>query len=300
MQRFVQAEAQGLSIQDLIASKRGILTPTERRIARIVLDDPTRLAFGTIADLAALARTSGPSVVRFANKLGFEGYSQLQGWVQEGVSRQLATPGHRIRHGDTHAAVRQGIERAIGLAFEALDEARLSALTAPLIGARGVWILSGETSLAGAHVLHSGLSMLRPGVQMVLEHSTGRDLCGAGEGDAAVVLDFARYRRVPMLAARALADAGVDLVAITDGPLSPLVSLTPNWCALRIPAAGPFDSSIPAVLAAELIVARVAEGLGDSGRERIDRLERLWQRTTAYMEYTPRDQRAGPAAESAQ
>jgi len=281
-----------LSIQDLIASKSDTLTPTERRIARIVVDEPTLLAFGTVADLARQARTSGPSVVRFATKLGFEGYSQLQSWVQEGVSRQLSTPGYRIRHRDTQTTARQGIEHAISLAFESLDADRLASLAAPLIAARHVWILSGETSLAGAHVLHSGLSMLRPHVHLADEHSIGRDLCGAGEGDAAVVLDFARYRRIPILAARALADAGVDIVAITDGPLSPLVSLTQNWCSLRIPAVGPFDSSLPAVLAAELLVARVADELGDAGRERIDRLESLWQHTATYMQYTPRNQRS--------
>lgn len=282
-----------MSIQDLIAAKGTSFTPTERRIARVVLDDPTRLAFGTVADLARLAHTSGPSVVRFATKLGFEGYSQLQAWVQEGVSRQLSTPGYRIRHRDSHREARQGIEQAISQAFEALNADRLASLAAPLVGAQNVWILSGETSLAGASVLHSGLSMLRPRVSLVLEQFIGRDLCGAGRGDAAVVLDFARYRRIPMLAVRALADAGVDLVAITDGPLSPLASLTQNWCELKIPAVGPFDSSLPAVLAAELIVARVAEELGEASRERIDHLERLWQQTATYMEYTPRDQRLG-------
>ena len=147
--------------------------------------------------------------------------------------------------------------------------------------------------MAGAHVLHSRLSMLRPDVHLVFEHSISRDLCGAARGDAAVILDFARYRRTPMLAAGALVDEGVDLIAITDGPLSPLASMTQNWCQLRIPAVGPFDSSLPAVLAAELIVARVADELGDAGRDRIDRLERLWQQTATYLEYTPRIERPG-------
>lgn len=286
-----------MSLQDLIASKSDILTPTERRIARAVLDDPTRLAFGTVADLAGQARTSGPSIVRFATKLGFEGYTQLQAWVRRGVSRQLSTPGHRIRRRGTPTASRQGLEQAMADAFSALDADRLGSLAEPLVDARHVWILSGETSLAGAHVLHSGLSMLRPRVVLAREHSIGRDLCGAAGGDAAVVFDFARYRRVPMLAARALVDAGVELIAITDGPLSPLASLAQRWCALDIPAVGPFDSSLPAVLAAELIVERVADQLGDAGRERIDRLEAMWQRTETYMEYTPRDQRSAASSE---
>jgi DNA-binding MurR/RpiR family transcriptional regulator len=284
-----------LSIHNLIASKGQILTPTERRIAAIVLDDPTRVAFGTVAEIAKQARTSGPSVVRFAAKLGFDGYSQLQAAVRAGVSEQLSTPVQRIRTGNSRAPVRQSIEDAVAAVFQALNPDRLTSLAIPVAKARHVWVLSGETSLAGAHTLVSGLSMLRPGVHLAQEHSIGRDLCGARAGDAAVVIDFPRYRRVPMLAARELADAGVDLVAITDGPLSPLVSLTRNWCSLTIPAVGPFDSSVPMVLAAELIVQRVAQELGSSCGERIDRLEEMWRTTETYHAYTPRAGREGMA-----
>jgi DNA-binding MurR/RpiR family transcriptional regulator len=280
-----------LSIQDLIAAKSDNLTQTERRIARCVVEEPTRIAFGTVADLARMAGTSRPSVVRFAAKLGFGGYSELQALIRQDVARQLSTPGQRIRHPDPQTAVRGSIERAIHSTFASLDEARVASLAAPLVSARHVWILSGETSMAGAHVLQSGLSMLRPDVQLVFEHSAGRDLCGATTGDAAVVFDFARYRSVPMTAARTLADMGVAVVAITDGPLSPLATLTSNWCALSIPAVGPFDSAVPAVVAAELIIARVAHELGDAARARIDQLEMLWQRTATYLEYTSRDQR---------
>ena len=62
----------------LIASVSDRLTKTELRIAQAVLDEPTLLAFGTVSDLAERVGTSRPSIVRFATKLGFEGYTELQ------------------------------------------------------------------------------------------------------------------------------------------------------------------------------------------------------------------------------
>jgi len=288
LQQIVQ-RSQALSIQDLIATVNERLTPTERRIARVVLEDPNQLAFGTVSDLADRAGTSRPSIVRFAAKLGFDGYTDLQGWIRDGVSRQLSSPSHRIRHqsgalGPIHSA----LERAIQSTFDALDEDRLTAMATPIVGAGRVWILSGETSMAGAHALHSGLAMVRPDVRLVEEHHTGRDLSSAAPEDVAVVFDFARYRRNSITAARTLANLGVTIVAITDGPLSPLASLTQNWCELKIPAVGPFDSSVPAVVAAELLVAKVVSRLGDEARERIDRLEVLWQATGTFLNYSPR------------
>ena len=65
---------QKASTLDLIAAASNTLTPTDRRIAEAVLGEPTLLAFGTVTDLATRVGTSRPSIVRFATKLGFEGY----------------------------------------------------------------------------------------------------------------------------------------------------------------------------------------------------------------------------------
>lgn len=273
-----------MSIQDLIASVNDRLTPTERRIAEAVLGDPSLLAFGTVAELADRIGTSPPSIVRFAAKLGFDGYRDLQTSVQAGLADRLSRPSERIRQAaESRTPIRASIEETVHRTFMDLDPVRLEALAAPIVRARSVWILSGETSLAGAHVLCSGLRMIRPNVVLVEAHSTARDLCSAGPGDVAVVIDFARYRRNAIAAARTLAELGVDIVAITDGPLSPLASLTETWCGLTVPAVGPFDSSVPAVTAAELLVARVAYDLGDAARERIDQLEAMWESTGTFL-----------------
>ena len=278
-----------MTIQDLIAAAGDRLTPTDRRIAEAVLDSPTLLAFGTVSDLADRVETSRPSIVRFATRLGFGGYADLQAWARDQLSQRLSRPSQRIRQRAPDAPpVRRSLEEAIDDAFDALDDERLDALVAPLVGADRVWILSGETSMAGAHTLHSGLSMLRPDVRLVQEQSAGRELAGAAPGDAAAVFDFARYRRHAVSAARALAGLGVRLVAVTDGPLSPLASVAHVWARLRIPAVGPFDSAVPAVIAAELMVARAVAMLGDDARERIDRLESMWQATGVFLDDAPR------------
>ncbi len=273
-----------MSIQDVIAAAGDRLTPTDRRIAAAVVDNPTLLAFGTVSDLADHVATSRPSIVRFANRLGFDGYSDLQASAREQVARQLSSPSHRIRRRQTMPSARTLISDAIEVVFEALDETRVASIVQPLVEADRVWVISGETSMAGAHTLFSGLSMLRPDVRLVVEQSVGRDLAGAGASDAAIVFDFARYRRHSITAARSLAEMGVRVVAITDGPLSPLASLSQAWAHLSIPALGPFDSPVPAVVAADLIVARAATLLGEVARERIDRLEGLWKETGTFVE----------------
>ncbi|MDB4778332.1 MurR/RpiR family transcriptional regulator, partial [bacterium] len=189
----------------LIAEAGSELTPTERRIAEVILAEPTLLAFGTVSDLASRVGTSRPSIVRFAQKLGFEGYPQLQQMVRSDVSRQLTRPSERIRQGDSPSlSERKTLDGAIDSVFEATAGNRLSRLIKPIAKARKVWILSGETSLAGAYAFRSGLSMIRPDVQLLDDRTIGRELSNTDRKDVAVVFDFFRYRRVVVNAARIL------------------------------------------------------------------------------------------------
>ena len=270
--------------RDLVAAVSSELTPTERRIAEAVLAEPTLLAFGTVSDLAGRVRTSRPSVVRFARKLGFDGYTQLQRNARRDLSRRLARPSERIRHEDESGrSVRGVLDSAIASAFEAVQGERLATLAAPFVKAGRVWVLSGETSQAGAHAFHRRLSIVRPGVHLLDEHSMGTDLSGAGSDDAAIVFDFFRYRSRVITASQFLADAGVTIVAVTDSPLSPLVEIADLWCEIEVPAIGPFDSSVPVVAIAESLVSQVARDLHDEATARIDRIEALWEATEVFL-----------------
>jgi DNA-binding MurR/RpiR family transcriptional regulator len=272
------------STNDLVAAVSSELTPAERRIAEAVLAEPTLLAFGTVSDLASRVGTSRPTIVRFANTLGFEGYTELQRHVRIDLSHRLARPLERIRHEKQSVLpVTVAINSAVVSVFKALEGERIAELTAPIVSAEKVWILSGETSQAGAHAFHSGLSMIRPGVRSLEEHSFGTDLSDAGPQDAAVVFDFFRYRRQVTNTARVFADSGVTIVAVTDSPLSPLAELADTWCEIEVPAVGPFDSSVPAVAVAELLVARVAKELQQDATARIDRIEALWEKTEVFL-----------------
>ena len=265
------------TIPELIAAVGDGLTPTDRRIAEAVLAEPTLLAFGTISDLAAEFNTSRPSVVRFATKLGFSGYSELQDAARVSLTNQLTRPIERIRQetADT-SRDKAAIEESLASVYDLLESGLLVDLAEPIAQADTVWILSGETSQAGAHALRSGLGMIRPMVHLLGERTVGQDLAGTGPRDVAVVMDFSRYRQSVIGTARLLNELGVKLIVITDGPLSPLAALTTTWCTLRVPAVGPFDSSIPAVALSELLVAQVARRLHDAATARIDRTEELW------------------------
>ena len=267
----------------LIGSVSDRLTKTERRIAKAVLEEPTLLAFGTVSDLAARVGTSRPSIVRFANKLGFSGYTELQTHVRRGLSDHLSRPVDRIRSGDYGAkGERAELVAAVETVFDVAAHGRFKEFSKRIVAADRVWVATGESSRAGAYALLSGLAMVRGGVRLIQAHNIASDLTDAGPCDVGVIFDFQRYRRAAVLSAETLSSLGATILAITDGPLSPLASMTEHWCQLSIPAVGAFDSSVPAVAAAELLVSQVTRDLKVGARERIDRIESLWDATNTF------------------
>jgi len=131
------------STLDRVAAVSSELTPTERRIAEAVLAEPTLLAFGTVSDLADRVGTSRPSIVRFANKLGFEGYTRLQQHARSDLSHQLSRPSERIRRDDKSTPpVQHVINGAISSVLDALESGQIAELAEPVVRAEKVWILS--------------------------------------------------------------------------------------------------------------------------------------------------------------
>lgn len=273
-----------LELQDRIAAVAERLTPTDRRIATVVLDEPALLAFGTVAEVAKKAEASGPSIVRFATKLGFDGYSALQEQVRDGISEQLFRPTDRIRREegtilDTERAL---LEDALASVFEIAASGKLRSLAERVATAPAVWVMSGETSRAGAYALSARLNVLRPQVRMLEEWNMGADLADAEPGHVALVLDFYRYRRSVVTAVRVMEERGVEVHSITDGALSPLVAHSTDWYPIRVPAIGPFDTAVSSVAFADLLVAEVASQLRDVAADRIDTTEDLWSATDTF------------------
>lgn len=282
------------TVEDRIAAMADELTPTDRRIARLIIDDPTTPAFGTLADVARRADTSGPSVVRFATKLGFDGYSDLQSRIRASLTQRLI-PAHRpidrIRSGgdgadDGHrVGGRSDAHASSAVFFTNADRGTLSVMADTVAAARRVMVVCAETSAAPGLILATNLGLLRPGVSRLPTSAAGQaSVVDHGPDDVAIAIDFPRYERSVVAATRNLATNGCPVVALTDGPLSPLAAVADAWLGLEVRPVGPFDSVVTVVAAAELLVAEVAERLRRTAGARLDRIEAAWVEADVFLE----------------
>jgi len=82
----------GASALQRIGSAAPRLTPTERRIADSVLEDPSRLVLRSISQVAEDLGVTQPSLSRFAKSVGFGGFRELRLAIARDIALPLASP----------------------------------------------------------------------------------------------------------------------------------------------------------------------------------------------------------------
>jgi len=268
-----------MKFQQRIAEAGSTLTPAESRIAEKLLLDPTPVAFGSVAEVAGEMGLSAPTVVRFATKLGYGGYRELQHSVRETLFRDLR-PVDRLQAGDSTHGWPEAKQRALDLlasAYDSVSKEEIEELADRIASARKhVWVIATQT-LSVAHLLAHSLSLLRPGVTLVTgSERNRRQLLDAEGDDLALCIDFPRYRSHVKDMADWMTHRNIEVASITDSPLSPLVAASTSWLAIDVGASGPFDSSIAAVAVVEELLVAVANRSRKDGELRLRMAESLW------------------------
>ena len=74
-----------------IAKNYDAMSKTHKKIADYILKNPVAASFFTVGKLASQAGVSEASIIRFANFLGFTGYSALQKVMQDHTKNKMDT-----------------------------------------------------------------------------------------------------------------------------------------------------------------------------------------------------------------
>ena len=274
----------------LIGRHRDSLTPAERRVADVVLSDPQAVAFGTVAEVASLAATSGATVVRLATRLGLSGFSELQDRVRAEVSTAVLRATERIRTPRPDDLLDRAVTVATAAVRSTLDrvdrdsfDRAVSLLARP---SHHVVVLAAEATSGIGEQFAKELGLLRSGVTQVRGSgvAVSRRLAELGPGDAVVLVDLPRYDRWLLDAATTAHRSGGRLVAVTDSALSPLAAHADVLFTIASDGPGPFDSHVAALALLESVVAGVALSLGPPAVARLDHIEAAWDHDGVFTD----------------
>lgn len=264
------------SIRQLIELASHNFTPSERRLVNFLYGANPGIALGSVHQLAAQAKISAPTVVRFGIKLGFSGYTEFQrAWVNE-LESKLSSPLTLLDKSPNSAEQTFGT-RLANMVQQAVDQEFVIETIVTLLAetSRRVYLRGGRFSHTLAEYLYAHLHEMRGNVEIL-----GRDwthdidsTIDMGKKDIVILFDFRRYQPSSIAFAQRVSAQGASLVVVTDRWQSPAVKHARHTIISDIASGSPYDTLVPAMAQVELLALKLLERLGERATERLRRIE---------------------------
>lgn len=255
------------------------LTQAQKRIAEAIVEDPEFVAFATVDKLAAKLGIASSTIVRFAYRLGLEGYPELQERIRVLVRSRLrgaddaADSGSLLAHlGESTAAtsLRHDLDNLRHTVSE-LDSGTLDKAIGIISSAGRVFFAGGLASRSLAEYAAHTFNRLRGNSRVLGPGDSASEIVDLGQDDALVVFCFPPYASQTLQILAAARQRGVTVVAITDSPISPVGKVDVTLTS-RVSGIGPQNS----LVAPMAIINVLLNGVAASSPGAADRYRRIF------------------------
>jgi DNA-binding MurR/RpiR family transcriptional regulator len=255
------------------------LTQAQKRIAEAIVEDPEFVAFATVDKLSAKLGIASSTIVRFAYRLGLDGYPELQERVRVLVRSRMRGAddnGHddtAVAHlGDTTSAVslRHDLDNLRHTITE-LDPATLEKAVSMIGSARRLFFTGGFTSVSLADYAANTFNRLRGSARVLTVGDTAAEILDLTGDDLLVVFCFPPYASQTLRILEAARRQGTAIIGITDSPISPMGKVDVTLTA-RVSGIGPQNSLVAPLALVNVLVNGVAASTPASA----DRYQRIF------------------------
>jgi DNA-binding MurR/RpiR family transcriptional regulator len=256
------------------------LSPTDRRLADLILEYPGDIASYSASELARIVNVSNAAVSRFVQRLGFRNYEELRVLARE--AKSWGSPLYLLEHeaggdraGSVQAHFKTSTENIAGT-FQQIDPTTIDTIAEAIATARQVWLVGYRNSYFLAGYLRWQFVQVRDGVRLLpaAGETLGEYLAGFSPDD--IVIIFGLRRRVPQIAqvVAAARRIGVRIVYIADHGMAADPGAT--WllrCDTR--SDGPLDNHVAVLTLCHILANQVIERTGAPGRKRLAAIEEM-------------------------
>ncbi len=219
------------SLEDRITSSLEGFSRKQRRLARFMLDNKYFVSFASAGDVGDKVDVSAATVVRFAQGLGYEGFSELQTAIREELPSYLTAVermGERLSEPPATDDVPQSVFHSdinnIERTANALSASELDAVLDEMVRADHILVVGSGISMGPALFLTHSLKVIGMDARAALDGglSLAVDTAQLAPSTLLIAIDLWRYVRSTVEAVYAARRQGVPIVTITDSVVSPL------------------------------------------------------------------------------
>ncbi len=287
---------QDLTVAERIHSQFEDLTRAERQLANAMLENYPVSGLGSITAVAETSSVSPPTVARMAKKLGFGGFPEMQKALRVELEAQISNP--IAKHDrwsesapDTHILNRfaDAVMENLAQTLRHINPDTFDAVKQLLSDQdRLVHIAGGRITRSLADYLFTHLQMLRDGLVYMPPNSNAWShyVLNMQPGDVLIVFDIRRYEHDMLRLAEMARERDVTVVLFTDQWGSPIARHAAHSFHCRIEAPSAWDSSAVTLFLIEALIAAVQDKNWDETKERMAKLEELFDQMKMFRKFT--------------
>lgn len=280
------------SIEVTLRNSVDSLTRTERHLATYFLRNYPMALMGSVNQIAKAADVSAPSIVRFAKKLGYSGFQELQAAVRGELEARLESP--LAKHDrwaenapDTHILNRfaDAVLGNLQNTLAQIDHAQFDAATRLMSDPnRKVFATGGRITLAMAEYFVTQMKVIRPNVELLLPVSNTWPpaLLEMKPGDIVLAFDIRRYENNVLQLVELAKDQGAEVILVTDPWVSPASAHASYRFSAQIEVPSAWDSNVAIQLLVETMLASVQALTWKDTSARMSRLEELYEKARFF------------------
>lgn len=263
----------------------------QSRLARFMLDNKYFVSFASASQVGDKVGASAATVVRFAQSLGYEGFSELQTAIREELpsyltavermGEQLASPQtaddsasdipHQVFHTDI-----TNIERTAN----ALSTTQLEAALDAIVDAERILVVGSGLSAAPALFFAHSLKVIGFDAQPAIDGglSLAVSTVQLDGGTLLIAIDLWRYVRSTVEAVRSARRQGATAITITDSIVSPLAQVADH--AFEVATDGVVHSLSPTAVISLLnvFIAALSYRVPEQSMEALRRVDAAYRR----------------------
>lgn len=266
------------------------LSKSHRRIAECIVSHYDKAAFMTASRLGEYVGVSESTVVRFASALGYDGYPQLQRALQELIRHRL-TAAQRFEmtsdmdQSQVLSKVLKADMQNIRSTIDELDENIFENVVQSLLQARNIYVMGLRSSAPLAQFMAHYLTFIFSNVQLVTSGVSDvfEQLARIGEDDVLIGISFPRYSNHTIKAMKFAKSRGAQLVAITDGPLSPLHSVSDLCLTAKSDMASFVDSLVAPLSVINALIVALSQCKRQQVAAYFEEMENIWDEYNVYL-----------------
>lgn len=218
--------------KELIENRFTIFTKNEKRIADFLIENFNEISFLKIDSLAKQLGTTPSSIVRFAKKIDFNGFSDLQKNINRITRRRLKNIGpvekaKEFNKSDKNKAIFKSLYKDlenIRKVINNIDEKQIKEFVRIVLESKKKYIIANRSSYSLGYYLYNRMKMISNSIILLnnYDESIYNHVREITNQDVLIAISFPRYTKLTTNFTAYVKKIGTKILSITDSRESPL------------------------------------------------------------------------------